>query len=109
MKLTTLKPRVGTMGTGRARLLEAKPDVEQRPRGRAWMQTRTRIAIAQGFKCFDCDRSWLPSRDQVDHDTPLEQGGSNDDANLRLRCDECHKAKTAAEAAHRAARGDRRL
>jgi 5-methylcytosine-specific restriction protein A len=44
----------------------------------------------------------LPWRDQVDHDVPLEQGGSNEDENLNLLCVECHSAKTAQEAAARA-------
>jgi len=45
-----------------------------------------------------CGRAWLPWRDQVDHRVPLEQGGGNDDVNLQLLCDDCHKIKTAAEA-----------
>jgi 5-methylcytosine-specific restriction endonuclease McrA len=38
----------------------------------------------------------------VDHITPLWDGGANEDPNLQLLCDPCHKAKTAAEAALRA-------
>lgn len=33
----------------------------------------------------------------VDHITPKAKGGTDDDANLQAICDECHKAKTAAE------------
>jgi 5-methylcytosine-specific restriction protein A len=34
---------------------------------------------------------------QIDHEVPLEQGGSNDKSNLRIRCIACHAAKTADE------------
>lgn len=34
---------------------------------------------------------------EVDHRTPLWRGGSDDDENLQGLCEDCHKAKTAAE------------
>jgi 5-methylcytosine-specific restriction endonuclease McrA len=97
-RLTTLKPRVQTLNTQRVATLEAKAGTTERVRGRAWMATRQRVAVAQQFKCRRCGCVWLPWRDQVDHRTPLEQGGSNDEGNLDLLCDLCHKLKTAAEA-----------
>lgn len=97
-RLTTLKPRMQTLSTQRVATLEAKAGTTERIRGRAWMTTRQRIAVAQLFKCQRCGCVWLPWRDQVDHRTPLEQGGSNDDGNLDLLCDPCHKLKTATEA-----------
>ncbi len=103
-KLTTLKPRVPAANTNRVPILEAKAGTTPRIRGRKWVETRQRIAVTQQFKCQGCGRVWLPWRDQVDHDVPLEQGGSNDDRNLNLLCDDCHKAKTADEAAARAGR-----
>ncbi|ASW00036.1 HNH endonuclease signature motif containing protein [Paraburkholderia aromaticivorans] len=66
------------------------------------MKTRQRIAVEQHIKCKRCGCVWLPWRDQVDHDVPLEQGGSNDDENLNLVGVECHNTKTAQEAAARA-------
>lgn len=69
------------------------------------METRLRVALAHGYRCVDCGRVWDAQRDQIDHVTPLEQGGSNDDGNLAPRCDGCHKAKTASEAATRSGRG----
>jgi 5-methylcytosine-specific restriction protein A len=33
----------------------------------------------------------------VDHLVPLEDGGTDDDANLRTLCDRCHGRKTRAE------------
>lgn len=101
-KLTTLKPRVQAANTNRVPTLEAKAGATPRVRGRKWVETRQRVAVAQQFTCQRCGRVWLPWRDQVDHDVPLEQGGSNEDDNLRLLCDECHKTKTALEASARA-------
>lgn len=34
---------------------------------------------------------------EVEHTTPLSEGGTNDNSNLRLMCRDCHKAKTSAE------------
>ncbi|WP_069238786.1 MULTISPECIES: HNH endonuclease [Burkholderia cepacia complex] len=103
-KLTTLKPRVQVLTATRVPMLEAKAGTTPRIRGSRWVKTRQRIAVAQEFKCRRCGCVWLPWRDQVDHDVPLEQGGSNDDGNLQLLCDDCHKAKTAEEARSRTAR-----
>ncbi|MEI5998246.1 HNH endonuclease [Paraburkholderia bengalensis] len=68
------------------------------------MKTRQRVALAHGHRCAGCGRVWVANRDQIDHVVSLEQGGGNDDANLQPLCDDCHKAKTAAEAAARARR-----
>ncbi|MDR5825843.1 HNH endonuclease signature motif containing protein [Caballeronia sp. LZ043] len=65
------------------------------------MRTRERVALAHGYRCSICGRVWQAHLDQIDHDVPLEQGGSNDDSNLRPLCDPCHKAKTADEARRR--------
>lgn len=72
-------------------------NVNPRPRGRAWMETRKRIAQRDGGRCCDCNRVWLAERDEVDHDTPREAGGSDEDGNLRLRCFECHAEKSRCE------------
>jgi 5-methylcytosine-specific restriction protein A len=76
-------------------------NVNPRPRGRRWMRTRERIQVEQGSRCVDCGRLWIPERDHVDHDTPREQGGSDADANLRLRCIDCHEVKSRREASLR--------
>lgn len=101
-KLKTLPLRLQATSTSRIPTLTTKAGSTERERGRAWMEKRRRVALAQGYRCQCCDRVWSPHRDQVDHRTPLEQGGSNEDSNLDLLCDECHKAKTAAEAGKRA-------
>lgn len=104
MSLSTLKPRIKAINTHNVPMLEAKAGTTPRIRGRKWVKTRQRIAVEQQFTCQGCGCVWLPWCDQVDHDVPLEQGGSNDDGNLNLLCDECHKRKTADEAASRAGR-----
>ncbi|KOR22809.1 HNH endonuclease [Burkholderia cenocepacia] len=101
-RLSTLKARVGTLKESRVSTLETKASATPRIRGRRWVETRKRIAVEQQFVCRGCGCTWLPWRDEVDHEVPLEQGGSNDDSNLQLLCDDCHKAKTAAEASARA-------
>ncbi|MBA3588291.1 HNH endonuclease signature motif containing protein [Methylibium sp.] len=65
------------------------------------MATRQRIALAHGYTCSGCGLMWRADRDQIDHTIPREQGGSNEDSNLKPMCDACHKAKTAREAAAR--------
>ena len=104
-RLQTLKPRLQLLDGRRVRMLQ-HDTVNPRPRGEKWMETRRRIQMRDGSVCCDCGRLWLPHRDHVDHEIPRERGGSDDDSNLRLRCIECHKAKTAREARERAvARG----
>jgi len=102
MALSTLKPRLSATPKSRVKTLDTKAGATERVRGRAWMTTRARVALDHGYRCVDCNRVWSPHLDQIDHDKPLEQGGTNDDANLKPRCDDCHKAKTAREAGARA-------
>lgn len=100
--MQTLKPTLKLVNTFLVPILEAKAGTTPRIRGYKWMQTRRRIAQAYDCRCVDCGCVWVASRDQTDHDMPLEQGGSNDDANLRPRCITCAKAKTKREAKARA-------
>jgi hypothetical protein len=99
-RLQTLRPRLQAIDGRRVRMLQYDV-VNPRPRGEKWMETRRRIQLRDGSVCCDCGRLWLPHRDHVDHEIPRERGGSDDDSNLRLRCIECHKAKTAREARER--------
>jgi 5-methylcytosine-specific restriction protein A len=97
MPLTTLKPRLSTLSTARAPMLEAKAGSTQMERGRAWMAKRERVALAHGYRCAGCSLAWRAAQDQIDHIIPRERGGSNDESNLQPLCDACHKAKTADE------------
>lgn len=103
MKLTTLRPRLATLSTTRLKPVEHAAGA--RPAGRGWQETRARIQVRDYSLCADCGKLWRANRDHVDHEVPRWKGGSDEDGNLRLRCLECHKAKTDREAAERAALG----
>jgi 5-methylcytosine-specific restriction protein A len=97
--LPILKPRIQQLPQ-RARLLNVE-NVNPRPAGRAWQATRLRLQVHRGSRCEKCGRLWMPELDQVDHRIPREQGGSDEDVNLQLLCDDCHEAKTKAEGQQR--------
>jgi|JI10StandDraft_1071094.scaffolds.fasta_scaffold111011_3 hypothetical protein len=70
------------------------------------MATRERVLARDGHlcQCDDCARIEIPlEADQVDHKVPLWEGGQDVDENLWALNAECHKRKTKAEAARRAA------
>jgi rubredoxin len=54
------------------------------------------VASMQDWKCKKC-RKTLTAWFEVDHVTRLENGGTNDVANLEALCRECHGEKTAFE------------
>ncbi len=95
MKLHKLGARLPVVDTNRVKVLETKAGTTPRTRGDAWMKIRRRVLLAGEFKCVDCGH--ISMSNQVDHHIPLEQGGTDADQNLVVRCIECHKAKTAAE------------
>lgn len=90
-----LTPRLSTLDTRRLPTLEAKAGSTPRQRGDAWMKKRNEALFAGGYTCVDC--GFVSMDNEIDHDVPLEQGGSNDLSNLRVRCHACHAAKTKAE------------
>ena len=100
MKLQRLKTALPMLNTSKLQVLEAKAGATLRLRGDAWMKVRRRVLVAGNFTCIDCGH--VSQSNEVDHQTPLEQGGSNDDSNLCVRCVECHKAKTSRENRDRA-------
>lgn len=103
MSLATLKPRLATASLMRTAVLQTKAGTVERQRGRAWIATRERVALAHGYRCAKCGATWVPSRDHIDHIVELADGGTNDDSNLQPLCDvPCHKAKTDAQARARA-------
>ena len=101
-RLQTLKPRLQSISPNRIKVLDTKAGATERIRGRAWMETRRRIALRDGYRCVRCGCVWVASRDQTDHIVSLEAGGSNDDSNLQSLCNDCHEAKTTQEASKRA-------
>lgn len=68
----------------------------RKPRGGAWTR-KANAHKAAHVHCASCGRIGPV---ETDHIVPLHRGGSNDWSNLQSLCKECHKAKTAAEAAH---------
>jgi len=102
MALQTLKPRLKTSNTNRVKVLDTKAGATERMSGRAWMTERKTALIAGLFTCVDCGH--ISASNEIDHDTPLEQGGANHQSNYRIRCIECHAAKTKQEAKERAGR-----
>lgn len=67
--------------------------------GRKWMAMRAKVAARDIYTCQKCKR--LVVDGQVDHITPLQEGGSNDLSNLQWMCRKCHSEKTAKENANR--------
>lgn len=97
MALQILKQRLAVLkATSKIKVLDTKAGATDRIRGRAWMRER-QIALVNGsFTCVDC--GLISVTNEIDHDVPLEQGGLNEQSNYRVRCSDCHKAKTAREA-----------
>lgn len=102
MKLTTLKPRLSLIGTSRVQTLQhVHPDRVERKRGSAGVKDRDAIKRRDCHMCQSCGRIGT----EVDHITPLWAGGSDDESNKQLLCDDCHNAKTSREATKRAGGG----
>lgn len=52
--------------------------------------------------CVECERRGITTlATELDHITPLCEGGAESDANRQGLCSDCHKAKSAAEARNR--------
>ena len=59
-------------------------------------QQRAAIFLSRGGQCYKCTRKLGPADDwDLDHIIALENGGTDDDANLAPCCDWCHTDKTA--------------
>lgn len=96
--MKTLKSNLPMLGVN-LKVLDIRAGATERIRGSRWMKIRERTLTAGAYTCVDCGR--VHASNEVDHDTPLEQGGSNDQSNLVVRCGDCHKAKTKREAQQR--------
>ena len=53
---------------------------------RSWRTLRAEILYRDAYRCALCPRQ----ADEVDHITPLAYGGTDDPANLRSLCHDCH-------------------
>lgn len=83
-------PRVARLESG-PRLLTTSAT---RTRGGKWMRIRSRVLRRDCGICLICRAR--PAT-EVDHITPLDRGGSDDEANLQSVCAACHQAKTTSE------------
>lgn len=79
----------GTAGRGRGRS------------GWAWTRTRAAVLARDSYACRIGGPGCTTTATEVDHLVPLSAGGTDDPGNLRAVCAVCHRAKTAADAAHR--------
>lgn len=62
-----------------------------------WKARRLRILVRDAYTCRDCSRVCHGIDAHVDHIVPLEDGGTDADANLACRCASCHGRKTREE------------
>jgi len=58
-----------------------------------------KVFLREQGRCYVCSRKLRIGVDkyQIEHPDPLCLGGSDDDADLRVICDDCHKVKTASD------------
>lgn len=101
MKLSTLRPRIASAPTRLQRV--AQHEGTQRLRGRAAVQRRSRWLQVHPLCCMCEAEGRVTAATVPDHIVPLWKGGADDETNLQSLCAEHHDAKTAAEAAERAA------
>lgn len=59
-----------------------------------WRKTRERILLRDEFRCSYCGAI----ANQVDHITPVEHGGTDEDSNLTAACTTCNLRKGTATA-----------
>lgn len=62
-----------------------------------WRARRLRILVRDAYVCRSCSRVCHGVNANVDHIVPLEDGGTDADANLQTLCSSCHGRKTRAE------------
>lgn len=87
-----LKPQLQTIPT---EAVAVQTTADRRMTGRRLQERRLRI-WKQDPHCAGC-RALVayPHGFQLDHKTPLHQGGADTEANCQVLCHGCHDAKTA--------------
>ena len=58
-----------------------------------WKALRQTILVRDAYTCADCSRVVTGIAAQVDHIVALKDGGTDDPANLAVRCNVCHGRK----------------
>jgi 5-methylcytosine-specific restriction protein A len=62
-----------------------------------WRARRKAILVRDAYRCRVCSRVAYGQAAHVDHIVPLEEGGTDEAANLQVLCESCHGRKTRAE------------
>jgi 5-methylcytosine-specific restriction protein A len=93
--MQTLKPRLQAANTTTVKPLADTPGSTPRQRGRAWMERREKLLRANPLCAMCLQRGMSTPAREVDHVTPLHQGGPDVDSNTQNLCVSCHKEKTA--------------
>lgn len=92
---------------GLAPMQEAIPAYGQGRGGRPWRRLRDAVLKRDRYLC-QCQQCKADKRvtlaEEVDHIIPISEGGTDDMKNLQAINAQCHKVKTAKEAARGAAR-----
>jgi 5-methylcytosine-specific restriction protein A len=98
-RLTTLKPRIPSLGSSLSTGPKPQTSYGQGRGGRPWRRKRDQVLLRDQYlcQCEDCGGKRYFA-DEVDHIVPLSRGGTDDLSNLRAINKDCHKAKTAREA-----------
>jgi 5-methylcytosine-specific restriction protein A len=73
--------------------------------GRIGQAQRKRIRERDQYTCQNEKCGRVVQVGQCDHIKSLDDGGSNDDSNLQLLCEECHKQKTAVDRGYKLTTG----
>ena len=80
----------------------AKTSRHERGYGAAWDKLRKVILQRDSYLCQPCLAKGRPTpANAVDHKVPKANGGTDDPANLRAICTDCHKAKSIEDAGGR--------
>lgn len=97
-RLTSLKPRIATLGS-RLPAPAERSTYGQGRGGRPWRRLRAQVLRRDGFmcQCESCQGRKLIAH-EVDHITPVFEGGTDDPGNLRAINRDCHAEKSQAEA-----------
>lgn len=100
--MKTLKPTIKTINTS----LVKSGGVTERIRGNSLVAIKRKFERANPRLCATCTRLGLVGfGDELEHITPLWQGGAESDLNREWICKAHHQAKTALEAGQRAGFG----
>ncbi|HFT2250544.1 TPA: HNH endonuclease [Escherichia coli] len=106
--LRTLPGRIKTLNTRRVNVLKgeqrrvsgsARVSLKRRVSGSARVSLKRRIWLRDAGQCCLCGRVVDLCDSELDHRIALQFGGGNEETNLWTLCTECHRQKSAREAA----------